>query len=111
MTCVVTEPCIKCRFGDCVFACPVGAFHVGPEFVVINPAVCVNCTTCVIVCPVGAIVPDYELRPDQRWFAEENARLAGVYPQADEPVTPLPDAEAWALRTDKKAWLATPPGK
>jgi ferredoxin len=101
MTCVVTESCIKCRYGDCVSVCPVHAFRVGPEFVVIDPAVCVNCTTCVIVCPVGAIVPDYELTPDQKHMAALNARLARIYPQAAGPVDPLPDADEWALVTDK----------
>jgi ferredoxin len=101
MTCVVTESCIKCRYGDCVSVCPVHAFRVGPEFVVIDPAVCVNCTTCVIVCPVGAIVPDYELTPGQKHLAALNARLARIYPQAAGPVDPLPDADEWALVTDK----------
>lgn len=101
MSCVVTEGCIACRYGDCIAVCPVNAFHVGPEFVVINPKVCVNCTTCVIVCPVGAIVPEYELAPGQKRFATENARLAQIYPQASGPVEPLPDADKWALATGK----------
>ena len=101
MTCVVTDSCIKCRYGDCISACPVQAFHVGPEFVVINPAVCINCTTCVIVCPLGAIVPEYELTPDQQHFAALNARLASIYPQASGPVDPLPDADEWALLANK----------
>ena len=105
MTCVVTERCIKCRYGDCISACPVKAFHVGPEFVVINPAVCVNCTTCVIMCPVGAIVPEYELRPGQKKFAAENARLVRLYPRASGPVDPLPDADEWALEFDKADFL------
>ena len=61
MTCVVTEACIACRYGDCVDACPVDAFRVGENFVVIDPEVCVNCTVCVPACPVSAIVADYEL--------------------------------------------------
>lgn len=82
-------------------ACPVNAFHVGPEFVVINPAVCMNCTTCVIVCPIGAIVPDYELSPEQKPLAAVNAKLAKVHPQARGPIESLPDADEWALETDK----------
>lgn len=105
MTCVVTEACIKCRYGDCISACPVHAFHVGPEFVVINPKVCVNCTTCVIVCPIGAIVPAWELAPEQQSFAIENARLAQVYPQATAPVEPLAEADEWALEVGKARFL------
>jgi ferredoxin len=101
MTCVVTDACVKCRYGDCILACPVNAFHVGEEHVVINPKVCVNCTTCVIVCPIGAIVPEYELKPDQRKFLALNAGLAAVYPQASGPIDPLPDADDWALEANK----------
>jgi ferredoxin len=101
MTCVVTEGCIGCRYGECVAACPVNAFHVGPKFVVINPAVCVNCTTCVVVCPVGAIVPDYELSAAQKIFARKNADLARIWPRVNAPPDALPDADFWALETDK----------
>jgi ferredoxin len=69
--------------------------------VVINPSVCINCTTCVIVCPVGAIVPEYELTPDEKKFAALNARLARIYPRASGPVDPLPDADEWALVANK----------
>jgi ferredoxin len=105
MTCVVTDRCIKCRYGDCIQACPVQAFHAGAEFVVINPERCVNCTTCVIVCPIGAIVPDYELTPEQRPLLAMNARLSHVYPQATGPVDPLPDADEWALQDGKLGLL------
>jgi len=27
MTYVVTEPCIKCKYTDCVTVCPVDCFH------------------------------------------------------------------------------------
>lgn len=108
MTCVVTDRCIKCRYGDCIQACPVQAFHVGPEFVAIDPKRCVNCTTCVIVCPIGAIVPDYELAAKQRPLLALNARLAQVYPQATGPIDALPDADEWALRDDKLDLLDQP---
>jgi ferredoxin len=101
MTCVVTERCVGCRYGECVTACPVNAFRIGPNFVVIDPKVCVNCTTCVIVCPIGAIASTYDLTPDQKYLIAENARLAEIFPPASGPVTPLSDADAWALETDK----------
>jgi ferredoxin len=55
---------------------------------------------------VGAIVPDYELAPDQKRFAALNARLARIYPQAVGPIEPLPDADEWALATGKGDLLA-----
>jgi ferredoxin len=101
MTCVVTERCIGCRYGECVTACPVDAFRVGPNFVVIEPELCVNCTTCTLVCPIGAIVPTYELPKDQRHIVEVNARLAKAYPKATVPVSSLPGADDMAMETRK----------
>ena len=40
MTFVVTESCIKCKYTDCVEVCPVGCFHEGPNFLVIDPEEC-----------------------------------------------------------------------
>ncbi|MGA7748613.1 MAG: ferredoxin, partial [Gallionella sp.] len=31
MTYVVSEPCIKCKYTDCVDVCPVDCFHAGPN--------------------------------------------------------------------------------
>lgn len=101
MTCVVTDRCVNCRYGDCISACPVDAFRVGPNYMVIDPTVCVNCTTCTICCPIGAIVPDYELGKDQRYLLEVNARLARLFPAASGPVEPLPEAEEWSMRSGK----------
>lgn len=106
MTNVVTEACIACRYGECVEVCPVDAFRVGPNYVVIDPAVCVNCTVCVLVCPVAAIVPDYELQGERRHFIDLNARLAKQFPPADGPVHPMPDADDWALEPNKLDKLA-----
>jgi ferredoxin len=35
---VVAEPCIRCRYTDCVEVCPVDCFYEGPNFLVIHPA-------------------------------------------------------------------------
>ena len=34
---VVTEPCILCKYTDCVDVCPVDCFREGPNFLVIDP--------------------------------------------------------------------------
>lgn len=101
MTCVVTEACIACRYGDCVEVCPVDAFRIGSNFVVIDPVLCVNCTICVTACPVAAIVPDYELKVEQRQFVQLNAALSKEYPRAQSQVLPMADADEWALETGK----------
>ena len=37
MASVVCEPCIKCKYTDCVEVCPVGCFHEGENMLVIDP--------------------------------------------------------------------------
>ena len=34
---IVCEPCVGCKYTDCVEVCPVEAFHEGPVSVFINP--------------------------------------------------------------------------
>ena len=39
---VVTEPCILCKYTDCVDVCPVDCFREGPNFLVIDPDECIG---------------------------------------------------------------------
>ena len=55
MTFVVTEACIRCKYTECVEACPVDAFHEGPNFLVIDPDECIDCAVCVTESPSSAI--------------------------------------------------------
>ena len=47
MTYVVAEGCILCKHTDCVDVCPVDCFVEGPNFLAINPDVCIDCAVCV----------------------------------------------------------------
>lgn len=105
MTFVVTEACIRCKYTDCVSACPVDCFHEGPNFLVIDPDVCIDCAVCVPECPVGAISAAEDLAPGQRHYLELNALYAKVWPVIADAREPLPDAEQWAAVTDKFAEL------
>jgi|SRR5471030_1900091 len=95
MTFVVTEQCIKCRFTDCVIPCPVECFHEGPEFMVIDPEVCIDCNACATECPVGAIYQDKDLPADQMVFKDINRRLSKIYPQVLEKTNALEEADKW----------------
>ena len=106
MTHVVTEACIRCKYTDCVAVCPVDCFHEGPNFLVIDPAACIDCGVCIPECPVEAIVEESDLRPEQAEYPALNARLAEQWPVITQSREPLPDADEWAARTDKRDLLA-----
>ncbi len=73
MAYVVTEPCIKCKYTDCVAVCPVDAFHEGPNFMVIDPEECIDCSLCVDECPVSAIFDEPDLPAEYAHYAALNA--------------------------------------
>ena len=106
MTFVVTEQCIKCRYTDCVVPCPVDCFHEGPEFMVIDPAVCIDCNVCATECPVNAIYQDKDLPADQKIFVAINRELSKIYPSVSSKSGPVPDAEKWRGGAGKRELLA-----
>lgn len=98
MTYVVAEPCINCKYTDCVTVCPVDAFREGPNFLTIHPDDCIDCDACVPECPVEAIFPDDEVPEKWEHYIELNERLAELWDDKviNEQKDPLPDADDWA---------------
>lgn len=72
MAYVVQEPCVGCKYGDCIEECPVDAFHQGDDMLYINPDTCIDCHLCVPACPVNAIVSGDDA--DEVW-AKKNAEF------------------------------------
>jgi ferredoxin len=105
MTHVVTDSCIGCKYTDCVAVCPVECFHEGPNFLVINPEVCIDCGICIAECPVEAIVDQKDLAQDQAEYLELNKRLAQQWPLIVAAQEPLPEAEIWAEKKNKRGDL------
>ncbi len=105
MTYVVTESCINCKHTECVQVCPVDAFHAGPNFLVIDPDVCMGCGACVPVCPVKAIFEDNDLPRGMESYIELNAELAKDWPVIVRTEDPLPEAAVWAAVKDKLGLL------
>ena len=106
MAFVVTEPCIKCKYTDCVSQCPVDCFHEGPNFLAIDPDECIDCGVCVDECPVSAIMVAADVPPEQARFIELNARLAKSWPVIVATRAPLDGADLAAKQTGKFAELA-----
>ncbi|MCR6480867.1 ferredoxin family protein [Variovorax sp. ZS18.2.2] len=102
---VVTEKCIQCKHTDCVSVCPVDCFHEGPNFLVIDPDVCIDCGVCEPECPVQAILPHDRLDAGQIEYLELNRELAQSWPMICDRKDPLPDAERWASVSGKLAEL------
>jgi ferredoxin len=56
-------------------------------------------------CPVEAIYADDDVPEDQQEFIEINERLSKVWPIITSRKDPLPEAEEFSTRTDKRGLL------
>jgi ferredoxin len=100
MTHVITEPCILCKYTDCVEVCPVDAFRDGKNMLVIDPEECIDCRLCVPECPVNAIYPGDEVPNDQQAYFEVNQRFAQRWPVITRR-RPLAGGDEWATSKAK----------
>lgn len=81
--------------------CPVDAFFEGPNFLAIDPAICIDCALCVPECPAEAIFQDTALPPGQEDYLSINAELSQQWPNITE-LKPAPaDADEWNGVPDK----------
>ena len=105
MTFVVTDNCIKCKYTDCVAVCPVDAFFEGPNFLAIDPNICIDCALCVPECPADAIVQDTELADEQSEYLALNGQLSSQWPVITELKAPPDDADEWNGVANKRPLL------
>jgi len=75
---IVCEPCVGCKFTDCVEVCPVNCFYEIEDRLVINPDECIDCTACVPVCPVEAIFAEGDVPDKWKSFIASNRDQAPV---------------------------------
>ena len=102
MAFVVTEPCIKCKYTDCVDVCPVACFHEGEVMLAIDPDECIDCGVCVDECPVTAIFSEDEVPDKWKEYTELNAKYAQEWPVIEEGKDPLPTAEEFKEIEEKR---------
>jgi ferredoxin len=109
MAYVVTEPCVKCKYTDCVDVCPVDCFTEGENFLAINPDECIDCGACVPECPTEAIFEETEVPEKWGEYVELNAKLAGAWPSITEKKDPLPEADEFKDVEEKRDMLSESP--
>ena len=78
MAYIVGDPCVKCKYTDCVEVCPVDCFYEGVNFLVIEPEECIDCGACEPVCPTTAIFEEEELPEKWAPYIEINAVFSGA---------------------------------
>jgi ferredoxin len=105
MAFVVTEPCIKCKYTDCVSVCPVACFKEGANMLAIDPDECIDCGVCVDECPVNAIFPEEEVPEKWHDYIALNARLAKVWPTIEAGKDALGTAEEFKAVENKRSML------
>ncbi len=102
---IVAEPCIECKYTDCVAVCPVDCFHEGMNMLVIDPEICIDCGLCIPECPVTAIYTEEELPEKWHDFIEINAKHGSEWPVIEVQKEALPTADEAAKEEDKRDQL------
>ena len=92
MSHVVCEPCLKCKYTDCVAVCPVDCFHEGAEILYIDPEECIDCGLCIPECPVNAIYADVDVPEQWKSYIELNTQESPKFPVINKQKDPLPTA-------------------
>lgn len=105
MTYVVTEPCIRCKYTDCVDVCPVDCFREGPNMLTIDPDECIDCAVCIPECPANAIFAEEDLPADQLPYIKINADLTPKFKSITKRKGALPEADEWNGKEDKLQYL------
>lgn len=92
MAYVVADPCVKCKYTDCVAVCPVDCFYEGENMLTINPDECIDCGACEPECPTTAIFEEGDLPDKWNVYTEINAVFSGAKAPSDA------DTDGWPQR-------------
>jgi len=110
MTYVVTEPCIKCKYTECLRNCPVICFHEGANMLVIDPDDCIDCGACVDPCPVHAIYPEKNVPEKWKHYIPLNAKYSKIWPVITIPKEPLSESKEYSKVEEKFLFFDETPG-
>lgn len=112
MAYIVADPCVKCKYTDCVAVCPVECFYEGANSLVINPDECIDCGACEPECPTTAIFEESALPEKWSMYVEINNVFSGATAPADANTEGWPqhlvdfvnsgDFEVWEIISETK---------
>ena len=108
MAYIVAEPCIKCKYTDCVAVCPVDCFYEGDNMLVISPDECIDCGACEPECPVNAIFEEDDLPEKWNEYTELNEKYSQgdeAWPNIIEQKEPMDIADEFKDVEDKRSML------
>jgi ferredoxin len=106
MAYIVAEPCINCKYTDCVAVCPVDCFYEGENMLVISPDECIDCGACEPECPVNAIFEEDDLPEKWNGYTELNEKLALEWPVITEQKEPMSTADEFKDVEEKRALMS-----
>jgi ferredoxin len=84
---VVTEPCVNCKYTDCVVVCPMECFYGDEKMLYIDPDDCIDCGACVPECPTEAIFQDVNVPAEWTGYIQLNAERVRVLKPVGARVT------------------------
>ena len=111
MAYIVADPCVKCKYTDCVAVCPVECFYEGENSLVIHPDECIDCGACEPECPTTAIFEESALPDKWKAYIDINSVMSGAKTPSEadkegwpEQVTSAVEGnfEVWPVITDTK---------
>lgn len=105
MAYIVGDPCVKCKYTDCVEVCPVDCFYEGVNTLVIEPEECIDCGACEPVCPTSAIYEEEETPEKEKPYIEINAVFSGAKDPGEADTEGWPAHLVEAIKSpDFKPW-------
>ena len=113
MAYVVADPCVKCKYTDCVAVCPGDCFYEGKISLAINPDECIDCGAVEPECPTTAICEESELPIKWAGYKDINALGSGAKKASDVDSASWPDhlktqagsSETWPNISEQKMAL------
>src|SRR5438477_12712448 len=93
MAFIVAEPCVACKYTDCVAVFPVDCFYEGANFLVIHPDECIDCGACEPVCPTKAIFPEDDLPETTQEYTALHADPSTKWPTINNHKAAVPEAD------------------